>query len=83
MKYLLRGMESAAKINSLLALTKIDSERKIDALHAHFVRGYEVTSAAALHELPQPKLTQAISALNKVAGLCEKFHEIKLHEIKV
>ena len=82
MKYLLCGMESTAKINCLLALTKIDSERKIDALHAHFVKGYEVTSAAALCGLPQPKLTQAITKLNEIAGLCEKFHELKLYELK-
>ena len=79
MKYLLQGMESKSMINCLLALTKIDSERKKKALHYHFVDGADITNAAIAHGLPQPNLTDAIATLNNVAGHCEKFHELKMH----
>jgi len=81
MKYLVRGAESAERIDCYIAFTKIDSQRKIDALHSHFVFGREVGVAAALNELPQPKLSQVIDRLNEVAGLCERFYDIKQHEI--
>lgn len=80
MNYLLQGMESTSKINCLLSLTKIDSERKINGLHNHFVKGLGVSSAAAFADIAQPKLTEAIKVLNKVALACEAFHEIKLRE---
>lgn len=81
MKYLVQGMESTAKIDCLLALTKIDSERKIKALHHHFVRGIDIALAASMCSLPQPNLTEVIDALNKVAAQCEKFHELKIYQL--
>jgi len=82
MNYLLQGMETTAKINCLLELTKIDSERKIKALHYHFVVGADITNSAIAHSLPQPKLSEAIKTLNKVAEHCEKYHELKIYELK-
>lgn len=82
MKYLIIGMESKAKIDCLLMATKIDSARKIEALHHHFVGGMGISAAAAMAELQQSKLTNAIEVLNKFAGICENFHEIKLREAK-
>ena len=79
-KYLIQGMETTSKITCLLAGTKIDSERKIKALYYHFVDGAEICNAASAFHLPQPNLTDVIEALNKVAGVCEKYHELKLHE---
>ena len=79
MKHLMQGMESKAMIDCLLTATKIDSQRKIDALHYHFVDGANISNAAMAHNLPQPNLTDAIEVLNKVAGICEKYHELKIH----
>jgi len=73
-------MESKNKIDCLLSLTKIGSDRKIEALRHYFVGGLGVGASASMAGLPQPKLTEAIKILNKVAGACEKFHELKLHE---
>lgn len=83
MNYLTQGMESKAKIDCLLSGTKIDSERKIKALHYHFVDGANISSAAAAHGLPQSNLTDAIAALNKIAAVCEKYHEIMVHDRKM
>lgn len=77
--YLMQGMESKEMIDCLLSVTKIDSERKIGALHYHFVDGANISNAAAAHNLPQPNLTDAIETLNKVAEACEKYHELKMH----
>lgn len=81
MKYLVQGMESAEKINCLLALTKIDSERKIKALHYHFVNGIDVDLAASMSSLPQPNLTEVIHTLNAVAEKCEKYHELRIYQL--
>ena len=81
MKYLVRGMESAERIDCLLAFTKIDSERKIEALHSHFVGGRAIGVAAALNEMTQSKLSNVIDTLNEIAGLCERFYDVKQHEI--
>jgi len=81
MKYLVQGMESKQKINCLLALTKIESDRKINALHYHFVDGADITNAAIAHQLPQPNLTDAIDTLNKIAEHCEKYHELKIYQL--
>lgn len=78
-KYLMQGMESEDMIRCLISATKIDSERKINALIYHFVVGAGVSNAAAAHSLPQPNLTDAIDALNKIAGVCVKYHELKMH----
>ena len=83
MRYLMQGMESKETIDNLISGTKIDSQRKIDALHYHFVKGANISSAAAAHTLPQPNLTDAIETLNKIAGICEKHHEIKMHSSKI
>ena len=76
--YLVQGMESKGKINCLLNLTKIDSERKVKAIHYHFVDGHDISTAAIMFDVPQPNITDAIKTLNKVAEQCEKFHEIKM-----
>lgn len=76
--YLLCGMESKEMIDCLISGTKIDSDRKVKALHYHFVDGANVGNAAMACGLPQPNLTDAIEALNKVAAMCEKFHELKM-----
>ena len=81
MKYLVRGAESAARINCLLAFTKIDSDSKVAALHDHFVKGREVCVAANLNEIPQSKLSKVIVTLNEIAGLCERFYDVKQYEI--
>lgn len=82
MKYLVQGMETTEKINCLLKLTKITSERKIKALHYHLVNGADITNAAMAYSLPQPKLTEVVNDLNEVAGHCEKYHEIKIYTTK-
>ena len=80
MKYLVQGMESTRKINILLALTKIDSERKVKALHLHFVTGASVGDAARTYGMPQPNLSACIDTLNIIAGHCEEFHELKVYK---
>ena len=82
MKYLVQGMESTKKVNCLLKLTKIDSERKLRAIHLHLVTGASIGDAARTYDIPQPNLTECINKLNAVAVVCEEFHELKVYEIK-
>ena len=73
----MQGMETEALIDCLLSLTKIDSERKIKALKLHFVNGFDITNAASQADIAQPKVSEAVKALNEIAKHCEKFLEIK------
>ena len=79
MSTLLRGMESKAMIDCLISGTKIDSERKIKALHLYFVNGFDIGLAASTSGVPQPNVTGVIGTLNKVASVCERYHELKMH----
>ena len=76
--HLMIGLESAKMIDCLIGGTKITGERKIKALHDHFVRGRPIGTAAVINDLPQSNLSDAIEALNKIAGVCQKFHELKM-----
>lgn len=78
-KHLLQGMESKAMIDCLIAGTKINSERKIAALHEYFVKGRSLDESAELNDLPQPNLSAAIDTLNSIAGVCVRYHELKMH----
>jgi len=77
MNYLMQGQESRGKIELLLALTKISSEKMTDAIQDYFVRGFGVGDAANLCGVKQPNLSVAIEKLNKVAEIVEKVNELK------
>lgn len=77
MKQLVPGMESRRKIDCLLAMTKITSGPKIDAIYYHLVQGSGQSRAAILYDVKQSKLSEAIAALNVAAEHCEKYYEIK------
>lgn len=79
--YLLKGMETEEKIECLLKLTKIDSERKIKALKYYYVNGIDISLAANMANVPQPNLTDVIDTLNGVAEHCERFHELKIYQL--
>lgn len=78
-RHLLQGMESKAMIDCLISGTKIKSERKIAALHEYYVKGRSLDESAELNDLPQPNLSAAIDALNSIAGVCSRYHELKMH----
>lgn len=80
MRQLLQGMETRATIDTLLALTKITSGPKIDAIYFHLVAGASLGRSAVAHGVPQPKLSEAVTTLNEVAAHCEKYHELKVYE---
>ena len=77
MRQLLQGMESRKKIDCLLALTKITSGPKIDAIYFHLCQGATQSRAAVIYDVKQGKLSEAITALNDAAEHCEKYYEIK------
>ncbi len=82
MKQLVPGMETREKIDCLLALTKIEDGPKIDAIYYHMVDGAAQSRAAVAYGVKQSKLSEAVATLNKVAGLCERFHELKVHQLQ-
>ena len=81
MRYLTQGKETTARINILLSMTKITGERKIKALHHHFVKGLDIGAAAAASSLPQPNLTEVITTLNEVAESFEKYYESRMLDL--
>ncbi len=82
MKQLLQGMESREKVDCLLAQTKIAQGPKVDAIYFHLCQGAGQSRAAIMFGVKQSKLSEAIATLNEVAEHNERFHELKLHEVK-
>lgn len=77
MKVLIKGMESQARIDLLLQLTKVESEDKIKALYDHFCKGSTISAAAALNDVKQPKLAELIAKIERIAVVNEKLFELK------
>ena len=67
MRVLLHGLETKEQINKVLAATRISSERKIDALHDYFVKGFNLSSAAALKSLDPDKFGEVVKKIHQVA----------------
>ncbi len=83
MKMLVRGLESAERVNLLLSLTRIESEQIIKALHDYLVNGRTDTGAAAINMIEQSNFNRALSKLNKVASTVEKIKEIDWEHLEV
>lgn len=67
MRILLQGLETTERIEKVLAATRIRSERKIKALHDHFVKGTYLAGAAWLNDLDPDKLGELVKKFHKVA----------------
>ena len=78
MNYLVKGMESEQKMSILISFTNITSDRKVEALNLHFVKGMDISSAAAMADLPASNLSVLITRMNEVAEKCERYFEYKL-----
>ena len=78
MKYLVKGMESKQKLAILISFTNITSDRKVEALNLHFVKGLGVSSAATMAGLPVSNLSVLIPKMNDIAKKCESYFEYKL-----
>ncbi|MGI2049886.1 PapB/FocB family fimbrial expression transcriptional regulator [Shewanella oncorhynchi] len=65
MSRLIQGQVSEDEFECLLRLTKFTSERKIDALRLHLVRGYNTSMAYSSCELKQSKFAEALVAINE------------------
>ena len=77
MKVLIKGMETQARIDLLLQLTKVKSENKKQALYDHYCNGSTVSAAAALNGVKQPKLAELIAKIERIAVINEKLFELK------
>lgn len=80
MKQLIQGMESRAKVDCLLAQTKIKQGPKVEAIYYHLVGGAGQSRAAMAFSVKQSKLSEALDTLNDVAEHNERYHELKIHE---
>jgi len=67
MRILLHGLETKEQINKVLSATRIRSERKIDALHDYFVKGLNLSCAAALNRLDPDKFGEVVKNIHQVA----------------
>ena len=67
MRVLIHGMETTESINNVLASTRIRSDRKIDALHDYFVKGFNLATAAALNKLDADKFGELVKSFHQKA----------------
>ena len=77
MKYLSQGLESKKKVELLLSLTKISSDKIQMAIHDHLVMNFGVKDAAMINDCRQSNVTAALVVLNEVARAVELIHELK------
>jgi len=76
MKYLSQGFESKKKVELLLSLTKISSEKIQGAIHDHLVMNFGVKDAALISGCSQSNVTAALKILNGVAETVELINEL-------
>jgi hypothetical protein len=76
---LLQGMETRAKVDCLLAQTKIKPGPKVDAIYWHLCEGAMQNRACMAFGVKQSKLAEALTTLNEVAEHNERYHELKVH----
>lgn len=76
MKYLLAGMESKAKIDLIVAQTKIKSESTLDAIYDHLVKGILASDAVAINGAIQQNFNRTLVKLNEMAEMIEKVKEL-------
>lgn len=76
MNYLIQGHESAARLELLLKLTKIESEDIKAALHDHLVRGFKASHAAQINNVQQQNFVRAYKKLNSIAQTIEQIKEL-------
>ena len=78
MKQLLQGLETRAKVDCLLAQTKIAPGPKVDAIYWHLCEGAVQNRACMAFGVKQGKLSEALKTLNEVAEHNERYHELKV-----
>lgn len=81
MNYLAQGMESPAKIDLLLSVTKIERADLVSALKDYYCRGYSKAKSAALNCIASQNLSAPIARLDKIAESFEKYIELKANEL--
>ncbi len=62
---LIQGQVSEDEFECLLRLTKLVSDKKIEALRLHLVRGYSTSMAYGSCGLKQSKFQEALVAINE------------------
>lgn len=75
--YLIRGMENQRKIEILISLTNIRSEKVIKVLNAYYCRGMSEKDIAFIYGVSQSNLNRDRNKLEEVAGLMEELFELK------
>lgn len=76
MKYLFAGNQTEQRFTLLLSLTSITSEKIIDGLRYHLVKGHPLEQAALLAEVKKNNLSRAVDTLNDAAEIVETIKEI-------
>tara|TARA_R110002049_G_scaffold96042_1_gene235488 strand:+ start:811 stop:1158 length:348 start_codon:yes stop_codon:yes gene_type:complete len=79
--YLSQGMESPAKIDLLLSVTKISRSELIAGLKDYYCRGFSKVKAASLNGVASQNLSAPIAKLDEVAEAFEKYIELKANEL--
>tara|TARA_R110000744_G_scaffold380568_1_gene503263 strand:- start:41592 stop:41939 length:348 start_codon:yes stop_codon:yes gene_type:complete len=79
--YLSQGMESPAKIDILLSVTKIKRPELIAGLKDYYCRGYSKVDAAAINGVASQNMSSPIAKLDQVAEAFEKYIELKANEL--
>ena len=79
--YLAQGMESPAKIDLLLSVTKIKRPELISALKDYFCRGYSKSESASVNNVASQNLSDPIEKLDQIAEAFEKYIELKSNEL--
>lgn len=82
MRYLAQGLESRARLDLLLSLTRITSEAVREGLADHLVRGLPLSHAALINDVPKQNLARAYDQVNKVAEVVEKIKLIDTSSVK-
>ena len=72
----LPGAEKPEKIEVLIKLSNIRSEKMLDAIRYHLLKGSPVSVAAVINEVDESNLRRAMDKLEKVAELVEEAKDI-------
>lgn len=73
-KYLVKGGESKERIDCLIELTNIRSEKAISAIKDHLYEGMTTINASELNK--HEHLSRDIKVLNKAAGIVERIKDL-------
>jgi hypothetical protein len=77
MIHLLRGDESKEKIDLLVSLTSITSEKTIGAFYSYYVDGRTDSQSVEVNGVTASNFSRDIKKLNEVARKCELYKLFK------